>query len=88
MISEDQVKPMTPARPQPSRKWLGWALPALVSLLIVLVLVTLRVRGRAPTIAAPPDSEVEATLEHEGTTYKLYRGDLCSVDPETMATLK
>ena len=34
------------------------------------------------TIPAPAESEIELTLEHEGTTYKLFRGDVYKVGPE------
>jgi hypothetical protein len=57
---------------------------ALAAFVIVVgvVAVASRMRDRARTIAAPPESEIELTLGHEGATYKLYRGDVYTVGPE------
>ena len=39
-------------------------------------MTALRLRGTTRTIPATPEAEVELTLNHEWTTYKLYRGDV------------
>ena len=46
-------------------------------------MASLLLREKARTILTPDESEIELTLEHEGTTYKLYRGDVYRVGPET-----
>src|SRR3954452_1945873 len=63
-----------------SRKRLGWVAAALV--ILAVVVGTSRMQGTARTITSPPESEVELTLDHEGTAYKLYRGDLYTTGPE------
>jgi hypothetical protein len=59
-----------------------WRAAAALAALVVAGVVASRVPDRARTIAAPPESEVELTLGHEGATYKLYRGDVYTVGPE------
>ena len=39
-------------------------------------MTALPLRGTTRTIPATPEAEVELTLNHEWTTYKLYRGDV------------
>jgi hypothetical protein len=41
-----------------------------------------RLRQDSPTIAAPDESEVELTVEHEGATYKVIRGAAYRVGPD------
>lgn len=62
------------------RKWVGWIAVALIVLLIAGV-ITSRLLSRQRSIPAPPESKIELTLNHEGTTYKLYRGDVYTVGP-------
>ena len=54
---------------------------AVVALLVLLLagIATNRLMNRQRTIPAPPDSEIELTLNHEGTTYKHFRGDVYTV---------
>src|SRR3954468_15197216 len=59
----------------------GWGAICLAALLIIAIVATL-LRERARTIPTPDESEVELSMEHEGTTYKLYRGDVFKVGPD------
>ena len=69
--------------PKSGTRWLWWASVAVAVLSVVVAgVVAFRMRGAGRTIPAPPDSEIELTLRHEGTTYKLYRGDVYTVGPE------
>jgi hypothetical protein len=63
-----------------TRRRIGWIIAALIVVLGVGA-TAYRVRGRPRTIPAPPDSAIELTLDHEGTTYTLYRGDVYTVGP-------
>ena len=65
---------------------IGLGALALAALLIVVALATLFMREKARTIAAPVESEIELSLEHGGTTYKLYRGDVYKIgsDPSRL----
>jgi Polysaccharide lyase len=58
---------------------IGLGALALAALLIIVVLASLFVRAMARTIPTPVESEIELTLVHKGTTYKLYRGDVYKV---------
>lgn len=64
-----------------TRKQVGWIAVALIVLLIAAV-TTSRLLSRQRSIPAPPALEIELTLNHEGTTYKLYRGDVYTVGPQ------
>ena len=58
---------------------IGLGALALAALLIVVSLASLFLREKTRTIPTPVESEIELTLEHEGTTYKLHRGDVYKV---------
>lgn len=60
-----------------------WAFAALTALCMVIAVLESRSRRKARTIPVPPESEIEVTLTNEGTTYKVYRGDVYTVGPET-----
>ncbi len=64
-----------------TKRRLGWVIAALIVALVAGV-TTILMRSRQKTIPAPPDSEIELTLNHEGTTYKLFRGDVYTVGPD------
>ena len=60
----------------------AWGALCLAALLIIVVVVARLLRERARTIPIPDESEVELSMDHEGTTYKLYRGDVFKVAPD------
>ena len=57
----------------------GMASVVAFSLLGMAVVVVVVVHGQSESIPIPPDSAVELTVDHEGTTYKLIDGDLYRV---------
>ncbi len=64
-----------------TKRRISWVVAALVVVLVAGV-TTNRLLSRQRTIPAPPESEIELTLNHEGTTYKLFRGDVYTVGPQ------
>jgi hypothetical protein len=65
-----------------SPRKVGYGVVAISSLSVLGVVAAFVLRSSPRTIPAPDESQVELTLEHEGATYKVYRGDLFKVGPD------
>ncbi|MFO0887873.1 MAG: hypothetical protein U0790_01875 [Isosphaeraceae bacterium] len=70
------VRPRTFAS---ARAWLLVAVATIPAL--ILGWAALRTRGGIRTIPTPPESEIELSLEHEGSVYMLHRGDIYTHGP-------